>query len=175
MAKSKWPDVKDKLILVEAWARNGLTEEQIAGNLGISLKTLAVYKLEHSDFLHALKKGKEVTDFEVENALNKRARGYRYEEVTKELVMCKDKDEEPLMDKDGNVVYKLMPVKVVVKEVPPDVGAIALWLKNRKPEEWRDRRDVNVTGNLDVKSISDEELAARIALLEDIAGVGEDE
>ena len=44
MAKSKWEQVKDKLILVEGWARDGLTDEQITNNLGISIDTFYKYK-----------------------------------------------------------------------------------------------------------------------------------
>ena len=74
MAKSKYEThVKDKLILVEGWARDGLTEEQIAHNLGISYSTLKEYKNKHSALLTALKRGKEVVDYEVENALYKAA------------------------------------------------------------------------------------------------------
>lgn len=69
MAKSKWEQVKDKLILVEGWARDGLTDEQIAENLGISKDTFYQYKKKYPDFSDSLKKGKEVVDFEVENAL----------------------------------------------------------------------------------------------------------
>lgn len=74
MAKSKWNEVKEKLVLIEAWARDGLIEEQIAKNLGISVATLSNYKNEHLEFLEALKRGKEVVDVEVENSLLKRAR-----------------------------------------------------------------------------------------------------
>jgi hypothetical protein len=74
MAQSKYDThVKDKLILVEGWARDGLTEEQIARNLGISYSTFKDYKNKHSALLTALKKGKEVVDYEVENALYKAA------------------------------------------------------------------------------------------------------
>lgn len=73
MAKSKWEKVKDKLILVEGWARDGLTDEQIAENLGISTSTFYDYKSKHSEFSESLKKGKEVVDYEVENALLKNA------------------------------------------------------------------------------------------------------
>ena len=67
MAQSKYDThVKDKLILVEGWARDGLTEEQIARNLGISYSTFKDYKNKHSALLTALKKGKEVVDYEVE-------------------------------------------------------------------------------------------------------------
>ena len=73
MAKSKWEEVKDKLIIVEGWARDGLTDEQIAENLGISTSTFYDYKSKHSEFSESLKKGKEVVDYEVENALLKNA------------------------------------------------------------------------------------------------------
>ncbi len=73
MAKSKWEEVKEKLVLVEGWARDGLTDEQIANNLGISKTTFYKFKDEHSELSELLKKGKEVVDYQVENALLKNA------------------------------------------------------------------------------------------------------
>ena len=73
MAKSKWEEVKEKLVLIEGWARDGLTNEQIADNLGISKDTFYEYQKKHSDFSDSLKKGKEVVDYQVENALLKNA------------------------------------------------------------------------------------------------------
>lgn len=134
MAKSKYEtNVKDKLLLVEAWARNGLTDEQIAKNLGISKDTFYKYKKEHVDFSDSLKRGKEVIDIEVENALLRRALGYKYDEVTKEL---------------NETTGKLQVSKIVTKEVVPDTTAQIFWLKNRKPLEWRDKRDVEHSGNI---------------------------
>lgn len=73
MAKvDEWLE-KDKLILLEGWARDGLTEEQISKNMGVSVKTLYNWKTNNLPILQALKKGKEVVDFEVENALLKSA------------------------------------------------------------------------------------------------------
>ena len=63
----------DGLIMLQGWARDGLTEEQIAHNMGISARTLTAYKKQYSPILLALKKGKEVVDFAVENALLKKA------------------------------------------------------------------------------------------------------
>ena len=106
MAQSKYDThVKDKLILVEGWARDGLTEEQIARNLGISYSTFKDYKNKHSALLTALKKGKEVVDYEVENALYKAAI-------------------------NGNVT------------------AMIFWLKNRKPNVWRDKQEIEHSGNV---------------------------
>ena len=73
MAKSKWEEVKDKLILVEGWARDGLTNEQIAENLNIGKTTFYKLLKEYPELSEHLKKGKEVVDYEVENALLKNA------------------------------------------------------------------------------------------------------
>ncbi|EOU1826983.1 transposase [Clostridium perfringens] len=138
MAKSKWETyVKDKLILVEAWARNGLTDKQISKNLGINIATFYRYKNEYCEFCEALKRGKEIVDIEVENALLKRALGYKYDEVTKELVEDKETG-----------ISELKVTKVVTKEVIPDTTAQIFWLKNRKPEEWRDKKEVKHDGNI---------------------------
>lgn len=130
MAKSKvekWLTL-DGLTLLKGWARDGLTDEQIAKNIGISRITLWEWKKKEPNILNALKKGKEVVDFEVENALLKRALGYRYQEVTKERVYNSD-----LKD------YVVVVTKIVEKEVAPDTGAAMAWLKNRKKEAWRDK------------------------------------
>ena len=111
-------ELKDKLILIQGMARNGLTQQQIADNLGINVDTLIEYKKKYTDFSEALKKGKEVVDIEVENALLKRALGYKYDEVTYE---------------NG------VETKRVTKEVQPDTTAQIFWLKNRKPNNWKDR------------------------------------
>lgn len=127
MAKSKWEThVKDKLVAVEGWARNGLSEEQIAKNLGVAYSTFRVYKQKYSALSAVLKKGREVVDFEVEGALIKRALGYSYVEETKELV-----------EDEITGTAELKVVKTVTKQVAPDVTAQIFWLKNRKPEEWK--------------------------------------
>lgn len=118
-------------MLLEAWARDGLTDQQIAHNMGICRDTLIQWKKAYSDISDALKKGKEVVDIEVENALLKRALGYSYKEVTRELKhnLITDKDE-------------LIITKEVTKEIAPDIRAQIFWLKNRKPDAWRDKRSV---------------------------------
>lgn len=64
---------KDKLILLEGWSRDGLTQEQIAHNMGIGLTTLKEWRKKEPTIETTLKKGREVVDFEVENALLKNA------------------------------------------------------------------------------------------------------
>lgn len=129
MAKGKYEEwlEPEGLLKIEGWARDGLTDEQIAENMGICRDTLIEWKKKYSDISDTLKKGKEVIDRQVENALLKRALGYKYTEVTKERV-------------EGGFVV----TKEVTKEVVPDTTAQIFWLKNRKPDVWRDKKDVNV-------------------------------
>ncbi|MFL0197620.1 transposase [Clostridium sp. WILCCON 0269] len=155
MRKSKWDTVKDKLILVEGWARDGLTDEQIAKNLGIHAATLYEYKKRYSEFSEALKRGKEVIDFEVENSLLKRALGYSYTEVTTERVIRKDKNGKVLTDIHGFPTYDMVITKEVKKEFAPDTTALIFWLKNRKPDKWRDKQDIEHTGNIGIKKLED--------------------
>lgn len=146
MAKGKYHDwiTPDGLLKVQAWARNGLTDEQIAHNIGISKETFYQWKKTFPDFSDALKKGKEVVDIQVENALLKRALGYTFTEVTRERVIEPDPS-------TGQPVEKLVVTKEVVKEVQPDTTAQIFWLKNRKPQDWRDRKEVGVDGSIETK------------------------
>lgn len=96
-----WLD-KDNLIRVQGWARDGLTDQQIAKKMGIGVRTLYEWKKKHSQFSQALKSGKEVVDYAVENALLKKA-------------------------------------------LAGDVGACCFWLKNRRPDKWKDRIDAAVS------------------------------
>lgn len=125
MAKGKYEYwlTNDGLLLLAAWARDGLTDEQIAKNCGISRSTLALWKDKYSDISDALKKNKEIADIEVENALFKRATGYTHNIV------------KPFAYKGEIIIAEF------VEEVAPDVTAQIFWLKNRKPAEWRDKPD----------------------------------
>ena len=124
MAKSKIDEwlTGDKLILLEGWAREGLTDEQMAKNIGIATSTFYNWEKKSIEFLEALKRGKEVVDFEVENALLKKALGYT---IT---------IEEEKLDKYGDVHTLKKDV-----HVPGDTTAQIFWLKNRKPDKWRDK------------------------------------
>lgn len=142
--RGKYEDwlTEDGLLKVQGWARDGLSNEQIAHNIGINKDTLYEWQKRFSDFSDALKKGKEVVDREVENALLKRAMGYEYDEVT----------QEPVTDKDTGIT-EMRVTKRVTKQIVPDVTAQIFWLKNRKPEEFRDKRDVELSGHVDLGSI----------------------
>lgn len=140
MAKGKFEYwlTPEGLLLIEAWARDGLTDEQIAHNMAVAYSTLRLWRDKFSALSAALKKGKEVVDIQVENALLKRALGYQYKEV---------KTEE-YQGKDGPVKN----VTTTIKEVVPDTTAQIFWLKNRKPETWRDKQNVELSG--EVKTVN---------------------
>ena len=147
MAKGKYEQwlEPEGLLKIEAWARDGLTDEQIAYNMGINVATLYRYKKSYCEICEALKRGKDVVDMMVENALLKRALGYSYTEITKErLVDTVNKKRHPLNEDTGELVV----TKEVKKEIPPDVTAIIYWLKNRKPEIWKDKQNIEISGEL---------------------------
>lgn len=130
MAKGKYEYwlTPEGLLKIEGWARDGLTDEQIAKNIGVSVSTLNNWKIKYVEILESLKRGKEVVDRQVENALLKRALGYTYEEITYE----------------GGIETKR-----VVKEVVPDTTAQIFWLKNRKRETWTDRQNIEISQPID--------------------------
>ena len=116
----------DGLLRLGGWARDGLTDEQIAQNMGIGYSTLQAWKSKYQDIQDTLKKGKDVVDREVENALLKRALGYEYDEVKEKY--------------EGGILTERTVTK---KMVVPDATAQIFWLKNRKPSAWRDKAQVD--------------------------------
>ena len=122
-------DIVNKLGLVEGWKRDGLTDEQIARNLGVSKHTLIKWKKNIPDFLDAIKKGKEVSDYELENALHKRAVGYYYEEET--------------VTNKGEVVK-------IKKYEHANPTSLIFALKNRLPHKYRDKVEQEIT-NLNIE------------------------
>ena len=139
MAKGKYEKwlEPENLVLIEGWARDGLTDEQIAHNMGIRRETLYSWMKKYNHISNALKKGKEVADRYMENALYKAGMGWETD-ITKEKVV-----DGEVVELTEHVVY------------PPNVTAAIFWLKNRKPEMWRDRKEqsVDVSG-IEVSPIS---------------------
>jgi hypothetical protein len=107
---------------------NGATDFEVAQVLRCNVRTLYRWKAEYPDFCHALKVGKELCDERVEASLYHRAVGYSYSAVK-------------IMQNNG------VPVIVPYTEhVPPDVGAVTLWLTNRRSEAWRTKQSHELTG-----------------------------
>ena len=138
MGKPRYTEwlTQEGLMKLEAWARDGLTDEQISHNMGCNIRTFYVWKKDHPQIDAALRSGKEVVDIQVENALYKRAIGYDYEEV-KTIIETMP---------DGRKRQKAERTK---KHVPGDTTAQIFWLKNRKPIEWRDRRETMLSGSVE--------------------------
>ena len=148
MAKSKaekWLE-PDGLLRIEGWARDGLTEEQIAKNMGVSRSTLSDYKVKYPDILRAIKNSKEVADREVENALFNKATGYTVKLKKPMKVRHVEYDEV-----SGRKVAEYDRIEYIEEEVhvPADTTAQIFWLKNRKPNEWRDKVTVTDESSLE--------------------------
>lgn len=116
--------VEPRLIEIEGWARDGVIDEDIAKKLGVAISTFHNYKKQFPELMDSLKKGKEVIDRQVENALLKSALGFHYH--------------EEMVTNQGDVVE-------VTKFERPNTTAQIFWLKNRKPEAWRDKQEVEQT------------------------------
>lgn len=166
---------KEQLEKLQGWARDGLTDEQIAKNIGCHVSTLYDWKDKYSDISEALKKGKEVVDVEVENALLKKAMGtttktiqYKMVKVDSDVLKAKrvkymnaykldhpDKTKEEIVIAAALAIptYERIPIVETVQEVPPDTSAIIFWLKNRLPEKYRDQvfRKLNLANAENVK------------------------
>lgn len=149
MAKGKYEAwlTPDGLALLKGWARDGLTDEQIANKCGVNPDTLYTWKKKYPEISEALKKGKELVDTQVENALLKRALGYSYEEV---------------MVEESDNGYKK---RVTVKQVVPDTTAQIFWLKNRRPDKWREKAEPKAAESRDNNLL--EQMAASAKTLEE--------
>lgn len=125
---------EDGLLRIEGWARDGLSNDQIAKEkIGINVSTFYDWKKNHPEIEQALKKGQAPVDTIVENALYRRATGYKTIERRK------------IKLPDGTAR-----VEVIEKEVPPDTTAGIFWLANRKPNSWK-RKQVEETRPEDIK------------------------
>lgn len=246
MAKYEYWLTPEGLLLLEGWARDGMIDEQISERIGINPATLYDWKKKYPEISKALKKGKEVVDCQVENALLKRALGYTYDEVIRERIVdtgqkkrhggeselterewqfavkyfghkccyCGEHINKPTKDhikplnqggklsrdnilpccgkcnsskKDNEMVSwyqaqsfydprrlekiydyiqlvvemgdslneeigEIIETKRVTKEVVPDTTAQIFWLKNRRPDKWRDKRDLEHSGGINVQN-----------------------
>ena len=116
----------------EKLCRLGATDWEVADFFEVNIATIYRWKNEHEEFCDALKSGKVASDDRVERSLYSRALGYEHDEVDIRVI-------------DGVIVKT--PIR---KFYPPDTTAAIFWLKNRRPEKWRDKQEVEQTGNITV-------------------------
>lgn len=119
-----WCKDDNNLLLVESWTRDGYTITDIANRLGISATLITRARREVPEFDAALRVGRELVDYKVENALLRVALGYKTKEVKVTTTM-----------RYGKVVETIK--EVTEKEQAPNVSAIQTWLYNRQKDKWR--------------------------------------
>ena len=162
MARGKYVDwlTDDGLLRITGWARDGLTNEQIAHNMGITTPTLWDWCNKYPKISNALKEGKAPVDLEVENALLKSALGFT-QTVRKPI---KRRIEKQVAGK-GKIVEEVVDYVDEEVYVPPQTAAQVFWLKNRRPDKWRDKpalqEDAESLARLDaiLKTLKDEAFA----------------
>lgn len=189
MAKGKYKTwlEPDNLTKLEGWARDGLKDTQIADNMGINVSTLYTWKNRYSEINEALKKGKEVVDYEIENSLISTMKKHtvtttQYKMVKKDDFKLKAEREEfmniykfdhPEASKNeiliatakGVEVYEKIPIIRTVTEVDPNVSAMIFWLKARRPDVFRDQtfkklNEANARKAIAEANISEKQLKA---------------
>jgi len=129
----KWL-LPENLTLVQGWRRDGLSDIQIANNIGINQSTLYDWLKRFDKFSEAYKKGSETSIYEVENALFKAACGYDVEEAEK----------VEIIGPDGSVTTQK---RLRKRHIPPNVGAICFILKNKRKDVWKDKPESDETAN----------------------------
>lgn len=121
-------------------AKLGATNQEMAEAFGVSLSTLKLWVVRHAEFSAAIKLGKDAADERVVDALFNRAMGYSHPDTDIRVI-------------DGAIVETSL-----IKHYPPDTAAAIFWLKNRRPDEWRDKQEVEHSGNI---ALTDRILEAR--------------
>lgn len=135
----RWID-EDGLMLIECWSRDGYTIEDIANKIGVDKKTLYDWRSQYPEIEDALRNGREIVDYKVENALLKSALGYQKKEVKVTTVM-----------RYGKVVETVK--EVTESEQAPNVTAIQTWLYNRQKEKWK---NMNAKSNMFEDMVEDD-------------------
>lgn len=120
---------KEGLMLIQCWVRDGLTLKQIADRLQVGIDTLYKWRYRHAELEEAFKKGKELVDYEVENALLKAALGYTKKKTVTYLGNVRKSGSREIGGEE------------IIEEVGPSVTACLAWLNNRKSKEWQRNRD----------------------------------
>ena len=156
----KWQE-PDNLIKLQGWARDGLTNEQIAKKIGVRRETISVWCSKYPNIANALKKGKEVIDYEIENSLISTMKKHRIKTTTYKMVKKDDlvlkaertkfmnmfkldhpnatKEQILIATAENVAIYERIPMTETVTEVDPNVSSMIFWLKNRKPDVYRDQ------------------------------------
>lgn len=123
------PDVHCNMAIVAGKA--GMTDQEFADAIGISRSVLHEWRKNFPEFKKAFKGGKKYSDDKVVKSLFERALGYQYKETE-------------IRETDKGVFEK-----TTIKQMAADPTSMIFWLKNRQPEKWRDRHEINLSGKID--------------------------
>jgi hypothetical protein len=102
----------------------GATRADLADRFGVTINTVVAWQLEHQEFSASCKQGRDAADQRVEQSFYERAVGYTY-------------DSEKVLVVEGEVIRA--PIKA---HVPPDPRAAEFWLRNRRPDRWKDTKQL---------------------------------
>jgi hypothetical protein len=124
----------------------GADDNRLASMFDVDVSTVNRWKLAHEEFRASIKRGKEIADAEIAHSLYHRAKGYSHEAVK-------------IFNNQGEIIKENY-----IEHYPPDTGAAMAWLKNRDPQRWRDKQEVEHSGEVkqtvshDLRKLSPEEL-----------------
>ena len=139
------------LALLRGWAKDGLKDKQIAENIGCSISTLCEWKNRFPEFSEALKKGRDVADYIVENEL--------FQSCQTRTVTVKKPVKVKTVKVDGKKRLEEERIEYAEEEVvvPANTTAQIFYLKNRKPDKWKDKPQENTTEaqNNDMQTLAD--------------------
>lgn len=129
-AYKKYVEGKEDEIL--SLCAKGADNKGLAGFLGCGLTTVCNLKRDYPQFKELVKRGNKIADEAVEHSLFKRAMGYDTEDTITEVKVSQDGS--------AQTTY----VKKCKKHIPGDTTAMIFWLKNRMPDKWRDKQEMNL-------------------------------
>ena len=118
---------------IKKLAEFGFIDTQLAELLGVNESTITRWKQASPELMHALKEGKEISDARVVRSLYERATGYEHQEMH-------------ISNYQGVITETK-----IIKHYPPDSTAMIFWLKNRQPDKWRDKQEIDFTKPLQVE------------------------
>jgi hypothetical protein len=128
-------------VQAEKLCKLGARDKDLCDFFGVAEATLNNWKLKHPRFTECMRRGKAQADAEVAESLFRRATGYRH-------IAFK------VMQYEGTAITKRY-----VEHYPPDTVACIYWLKNRRPDLWRDKTEIETTRKNVISGMTDAELA----------------
>jgi hypothetical protein len=146
--KPEFPEMARKFCLL------GATDKRLAELFEVTESTISEWKLQHPEFSEAIYAGRDMADAEIAESLYHRAKGYSHEE-----------DDIRTVALGGNQGSEIV-ITRTTKHYPPDTQAASLWLRNRHPQRWRDKVDIEHGGRLQLDQLPQEELDARFLELQ---------